>query len=360
MPRRHAPRRLASGSWRIRWIDAQGARRSACYATRSEALAALRRATMEADAMRERSAPSLQERTIAEVAAAWLETRAPNPNAALPVRARQARRHRDNAYHLKEHILPELGSRKLGEITPQLVAAFVKLLQGKPAQRGILRPLSPSTVQNIIITLRKMLNDAGFPVRARVKVSQAPYNWIRSNDEAARFLDACGEGWQRVACALALYAGLRRGEVAALIWGDVDFDREVIMVARSWHGPTKSGKVRTVPLPPELAATLTSWRDATNGTPKALVVRLPTGRGLVPHDDLAGFARAACARARIEPITFHQLRHTFATRVAERMPITAVRELLGHVDIATTARYAHADGAAAARDPRARLTFGTS
>lgn len=310
--------------------------------------------------MRDHGAPALQDRTLAELAAAWLESRAPNPNAALPVRARQARRHRDNAYHLEAHILPELGSRKLGEITAQVVAAFVKTLQGKPAQRGIPRPLSPSTVQNVIITLRKMMNDAGFPVRARVKVAQSPYNWIRSNDEAARFLEACGQGWLRVACSLALYAGLRRGEVASLLWGDVDFAREVILVARSWSGATKSGKVRTVPLPPELAATLESWRTATGGASKALVIRLPCGRGLVPHDDLAGLARAACRRARIEPITFHQLRHTFATRVAERMPITAVRELMGHADIATTARYAHADGAAAARDPRARLTFGPS
>lgn len=220
MPRRHAPRKQASGAWRIRWKDAQGARQSACYATHEEALAALRRATLEADAMRTGSdAPALQARTIAEVAAAWLDARAPNPNAALPVRARQARRHRDNAHHLEAHILPELGAHKLSEITPQLLAAFVKRLQGKQAQRGIPRPLSPSTIQNIVITLRKMLNDAGTTVRVRVKVAQAPYNWIRSGEDAARFLEACGQGWFRVACSLALYAGLRRGEVASLLWG---------------------------------------------------------------------------------------------------------------------------------------------
>jgi integrase len=73
---------------------------------------------------------------------------------------------------------------------------------------------------------------------------------------------------------------------------------------------------------------------------------------------LAKLARRACKAAGIEPVTFHQLRHTFATHVAERMPLPAVKELLGHADITTTARYAHADAATAARDPRARLSFG--
>jgi integrase len=65
--------------------------------------------------------------------------------------------------------------------------------------------------------------------------------------------------------------------------------------------------------------------------------------------------RRACRRAKIEPVTFHQLRYTFASRIAEAIP--AVKELLGHVDITTTARYAHADGDAAARDALARLSF---
>ena len=73
---------------------------------------------------------------------------------------------------------------------------------------------------------------------------------------------------------------------------------------------------------------------------------------------LAKLTRRACKTAGIEPVTFHQLRHTFATMVAEQMPLPAVKELLGHADITTTARYAHADSATAARDPRARLSFG--
>ena len=162
---------------------------------------------------------------------------------------------------------------------------------------------------------------------------------------------------------------MRRGEVAALTWHAIDFDREVIVIDRSWSGPTKSGKPRVVPLAPELAAQLKRWRLQTGGTLRDLVVRVERVHvvdgeretkleGLTEDVLLAKLTRRACKAAGIEPITFHQLRHTFATMVAERMPLPAVKELLGHADITTTARYAHADSATAARDPRARLSFG--
>jgi integrase len=135
-----------------------------------------------------------------------------------------------------------------------------------------------------------------------------------------------------------------------------------------WSGPTKSGKPRAVPLAPELATLLKRWPLLTGGKPRDLVVRVERARvvdgeqcvtleGLTDDVLLAKLTRRPCKAASIEPVTFHQLRHTFATLIAERMPLPAVKELLGHADITTTAQYAHADSARAARDPRARLSF---
>jgi len=377
------PQKLPSGAWRVQWHDSSAKRRSATFKTYEAARSALRRRHTETDDIRAGRTRPMSEQTVHEAADSWLVSRKPDPRAAPSVRNRQEKRHKDNAQHIERHIKPALGHLRLPEVTADVVTAFVKRLQGTPTQRfgeknattdadGNEQPqrtLRPSTVRNVIITLRKMLGDLGYPMRVSVKVPRAGYDWIRTDGEVVRFLDACGDGWFRVVASLAIYAGLRRGEVAALTWHAVDFEREVIIIDRSWQGPTKNGKPRVVPLAPELGALLKRWRMRIGGTPRELVVRVErervvdgerekTTEGLDEDVLLAKLSRRACKTAGIEPVTFHQLRHTFATLVAERMPLPAVKELLGHADITTTARYAHADAATAARDPRARLSFG--
>ena len=379
------PQKLPSGAWRVQWHDSSAKRRSSTFKTYEAARSALRRKQTEVEDIRAGRTRPRAEQTITEVADEWIETRKPGPNAAPAVHRRQAKRHADNSQHLERHIKPALGELRLPQVTPAVLSSFVKRLEGTTTKRPgevnaaedddgnakAPRTLRPSTIRNVVTTLRKMLGDLGYPIRASVKVPRAGYDWIRTDGEVIRFLSASGDSWFRIACSLAIYAGLRRGEVAALTWHAIDFDREVIVIDRSWSGPTKSGKPRVVPLAGELAALLKRWRLQTGGTPRDLVVRVERVHvvdgarktkleGLTEDVLLAKLTRRACRTAGIEQITFHQLRHTFATMVAERMPLPAVKELLGHADITTTARYAHADSATAARDPRARLSFGTS
>ena len=370
------PQKLPSGNWRIQWLDAYGKRKSETFSTERAARAAQRRRGVEVDDIRSGLARPRSELTLREAAAQWLATRRPDPKAAPDVHDRQAARFRDNSQHFEDHILPRLGDLRLPEITVDEARAFVKRLEGTPKKSrradadtktgpGTLRP---STVRNVVVTLRKLLGDLGYPIRISVKVPRAGYDWIRTGGEVVRFLDACGDGWFRVVASLAVYAGLRTGEVAALTWHAIDFDREVMVIDKSWSGPTKSGKPRTVPLAPELAVLLKRWRLTVGGASKDRVVlrartRKVDGDAVVTLEplndsDLAKRTRAVCAKAKINGVTYHQLRHTFATMIAERMPLPAVRELLGHADITTTARYAHADSATAARDQRARLSFG--
>jgi integrase len=165
-----------------------------------------------------------------------------------------------------------------------VIAAFIKRLQGTPTKRpgevnAAGRTLRPSTIRNVVVTLCKMMADLGYSVRVSGKVPRAGYDWIRTDAEAIRFLNACGQGWFRVAASLSIYAGLRRGEVAALTWHAVDFERGIIVVDRSWQGPTKNNKPRSVPLADELAVLLKRWRLKTGGAPRDLVVREESGQG---------------------------------------------------------------------------------
>ncbi len=133
---------------------------------------------------------------------------------------------------------------------------------------------------------------------------------------------------------LALNTGLRRGELLALTWENVDIDRRQLRVAGS---TAKSGRDRHVPL---------------NAESRAVVERLKkygTGTGLVfPGAD--GSAMTHVKRswaglledAKISDFHFHDCRHHFASKLAMAgVDLYAVKELLGHSDFAMTQRYAH-------------------
>jgi len=361
------PIKLPSGSWRVQWFDSTGKRRSATFTTVDAAKAALRRRETEVDDIRAGRARPRSNETLRDVYEGWLASREPAPGAPPDVKRRRGNRVRDNRNHLKQHILPALGDKRLPEINADVVKAFVQQLEGtRTARKGEVndagRTLKPGTIQTVIITLRKMMNDLGYPLRVSYKVPETSYQWLRDPAHVGRFLDACGDGWFRVACELAVYAGLRQGEVAGLRWQSIDHDLGLIHVDRSYCGPTKSKHVRAVPLAPELAKTLKRWRLASGAASNAAggLVVLVDGEMISEHSDLGKRVRRRCKKAGVDPVTFHQLRHTFASHLAQRVALPIVGAVLGHADPKTTARYAHVDTASMARDPRLHLTFTTS
>jgi integrase len=326
-----------------RWYDAYGKRCAETFGTEAAARAALRQRQVEADKVRAGLARPRSDKRLAEVAPEWLKTR-------------PAKRREDDASRLEHHILPFLGEHRLAEINPTVLQRFVRHLEQKVTARvGQKTPttLKPMTIKNVLVVLCKMLGDLGFPTRVKYKVPTSGYAWIQRPEDVGRFLDACKPEWFRVAAALALYAGLRKGEVAGLRRDAIDFDRGLLRVDRSYDGPVKSKHVRWAPMPPALAAILRQWMLA---HPGELLVTAEGAR-LAEDTALHGYARRSCKRAGIASVNFHQLRHTAASHLAQRVPLPLVGAVLGHADPKTTARYAHLDTESVARDPRLYLTF---
>jgi integrase len=144
---------------------------------------------------------------------------------------------------------------------------------------------------------------------------------------------------------MAALAGLRRSELLALLWDDVDFEHSSIRVYEGYSakktGKPKSRKSRTVPMVDKLAAALDALKMREHHTARSdhvFVSRFGT--------ELDGSAVrrryiAACDAAGLRPLRFHDLRHTFASVAINVASITQVQAWMGHADVKTTMRYLH-------------------
>jgi excisionase family DNA binding protein len=132
---------------------------------------------------------------------------------------------------------------------------------------------------------------------------------------------------------VALHTGMRLQETLSLRWAQVDLVEMTLTVER-----TKSGKLRTIPLNAALREELSRLKSQDGRSPYVF----PNPRTGKPLTTVKTAFGAACRRAGIAGLRFHDLRHTFGSRLVEKgADIETVRSLLGHASIAVTQRYVH-------------------
>ncbi|HIA00863.1 MAG TPA: site-specific integrase, partial [Myxococcales bacterium] len=139
----------------------------------------------------------------------------------------------------------------------------------------------------------------------------------------------------------ALRTGLRRGELMALRWEDVDLKASKLFVRRNvWRGQIttpKNGRMREVPLSPEAVRVLRGHRHM-----RSELVFCNEDGSMVGRKQMRNIVPRVCRRAGLRRVQWHVLRHSFASQlVLAGVPLKAVQELLGHRDIKMTMRYAH-------------------
>ena len=150
---------------------------------------------------------------------------------------------------------------------------------------------------------------------------------------------------ERVLYLTAAMTGMRRGELLALCWQDVDRDAGLIRVRRTYtrgqFGTPKSRRSsRAVPLPERPEAELAQLRERSNFQDELdLVFCHPLSGSVLDPSRVRKRFQAAAKRAALRPVRFHDLRHTFGTRMASAgAPLRAIQE--GHSDQRTTLIYA--------------------
>ena len=234
-----------------------------------------------------------------------------------------------------KHLLPIFGNMILTGITS-------KLLAGYKTQRR-LEHAAPATINKELQLVRHAFNLA---VREWEWCRENPMHRVsmeKTHNEVDRWLTldeedrlmAASSPWLREFIVFALNTGMRQGEILNLQWQDVDFTRGTLVVMKS-----KNGTRRTIPLNTTVYALLAA-KQAAMGVSEGRVFRTPRGNELKVRFLVREFCEAR-DRAGIPDFRFHDLRHTFATRLVQGgIDLYKVQRLLGHKTNHMTQRYAH-------------------
>jgi integrase len=187
-------------------------------------------------------------------------------------------------------------------------------------------------------------NPAADVERLRLRYDPAAFDFY-SPEEVHALARAAASEQDGAIFLTAAFSGLRRGELLALDWRDVDFDRRAIRVEGNYsHGQVvapKSGNGRAVPLVPDVAVALARTGQRARFTGPDDPVFCGDAGERLDGSALRRRYKAAQQRANLRPLRFHDLRHTFGSLAINHASIVQVQHWMGHADIDTTMRYLH-------------------
>jgi integrase len=245
--------------------------------------------------------------------------------------------------HIRDYLGPRWGSQSIDSISKRDIAK----LQGDLVEEG---RLSAKSV-NIIVGLAQKIFRTAVQwdyIRANpaqdvlpIKVPENDYDWwtFAARDRFLSWAKANDPELHAI-IAFAINTGLRRGEIEGLLRDSIDFERRFIIVKRNYcsktktlYEHTKGKKIRRVPMN-DLVFSILKERSM-----------LPSLGQLFPADYdhlVERWFKPAQLEAFVDIITFHDLRHSFASHLAmSGVSVFDIQKLLGHADIKTTMRYMH-------------------
>ena len=244
---------------------------------------------------------------------------------------------------INAHLVPAFGDLRLEDVTSERIEAWKATL--RLSNRTKVKLL---TVMNgVFVRAQRAYKLPRNPMADVEKPQQRSSTAIEvfAPEEIWALVRAAASEQDGAIFLTAAFTGLRRGELVALRWRDVDFAAYRVRVCGSFAGGRltmpKSGKVRSVPLAPDVAQALARLASREHWTGDDELVFPGEVGGYLDGSALARRYKAALKRAALRPLRFHDLRHTFGTRMIAKADIRRVQEWMGHADVATTMKYLH-------------------
>ena len=271
-----------------------------------------------------------------------------------------------NYYHrnIEQHVAPAIGDIPLNKLTTRDLQKLYNDLQSNGRLRKVQKKkkpgLSNSTVRGIHMMLHNALDRA---VKEKLILSNPTENCIIPKiekqemkilhpDHISAYLNAAEQRNALPMFYLELVSGLRKGELTALLWSDLDIQNRTISVSKQYvknpNGelaltrPKTETSVRKVSIPQEAVDLLISEHDKHPDNPYMFPSPI-TGEMYYP-DSIVNLHKKILKDAGLPHIRFHDLRHTFATLALQNgVDVKTVSSMLGHYDAGFTLRtYTHA------------------
>lgn len=270
-----------------------------------------------------------------------------------------------NYYHrsIEQHVIPRIGGIKLSQLTSRDIQKLYRDLQENGRLREVQRAkkpgLSNATVRGIHMMLHNALDRA---VKERLilrnptedciipKIEKQEMKILHPEDMSA-YLQAADNHGVLPMFYLELVSGVRKGELVALLWDDLDIASRTISVNKqaavrngeiTISRPKTETSVRRISIPQEAIDLLIQEHEKHPDNP--YMFPSPKTGGMYYPDSVVNLHKKLLKDAGLEHIRFHDLRHTFATMALQNgVDVKTVSSMLGHYDAGFTLRtYTHA------------------
>lgn len=288
------------------------------------------------------------DKKFGEVLSLWLET------SRIKVKKSTINKYK---YTIEKHIRSQLGDKKVSAVTSPVINNFLfeKKNFGRLDGNGGLAASYVRTMAVIIESSIKFAAAEGFcrPLKSPILKPPSAKNAVQilSISAQRQFEKSVADSVNATTAGIyiALYAGLRIGEICALKWEDIDFQKQIISVrhtvARVQKDDNKSNgtaliidipktkaSIREIPISPSLLPILIQTKKTSTSN-----YVVSTHSNFLSTRTFDYRYKKALRESGVTPVNFHTFRHTFATRCIEvGMDIKSLSQILGHSNVSTT------------------------